>query len=89
MASPKHIISKPTDIFNQEYIARIYSDKIIISCPTIRWIGNSGSYHEARKSIRDQKIIDSVRAEMADDCEDSAWAAIGRALQDPYLAGAY
>lgn len=88
MPAPKYTITKPVQvgIYDSEYVARIYADKIIVVTPTVRWVGNSGGYHEVKESIRDQKTVDAVIIDMADDCEDSAWAAIGRALQDDYLA---
>lgn len=73
---------------NCEYIARIYSDKIIVVSPYVKWVGNSGGYAERKEAIRDQKVIDAVLADMADDCADSAWSKIGRYLDDEYLANA-
>jgi hypothetical protein len=73
---------------NCDYTARIYKDKIIVVSPYVKWVGNTGGYAERKEAIRNQKVIDSVLADLADDCEDSAWAKIGRALDDEYLANA-
>ena len=69
-----------------DYIARVYKDKIIVVTPYVKWVGNTGGYAERKEAIRDQKAIDAVLADLADDCEASAWAKIGRALGDEYLA---
>jgi hypothetical protein len=68
-----------------EYIARIYKDKIIVTTPYVKWVGNTGGYAERKEAIRDQKVVEAILADMADDCHDSAWAKIGRALGDEYL----
>lgn len=89
MANPKYTITKDVTVGiydNCEYIARIYSDKIIVVSPYVKWVGNTGGYAESKNAIRDQKVIDSVLQAMADDCEDDAWLAIGMYLQDGYLA---
>ena len=71
---------------NCEYIARVYADKIIVVSPYVKWVGNSGGYAERKEAIRDPVVIAKVLADLADDCEDSAWAKIGRALGDEYLS---
>jgi hypothetical protein len=73
---------------NCEYVARVYADKIIVISPYVKWVGNTGGYAEAKEAIRDQKIVAAVLKDLSDDCEDSAWTKIGRALNDDYLAGA-
>ena len=70
---------------NCQYIARIYADKIITVSPYVKWIGNSGGYAERTEVIRDKATVDTVLLDMADQCEDSAWATIGRRLDDTYL----
>ena len=91
MANPKFTISRDVSVGiydNCEYVARIYADKIIVVSPYIKWIGNSGGYAERKEAIRTPATIDAVLADLADDCEDSAWAKIGRALGDEYLSNA-
>ena len=81
--TPAHTITKDVQVGiyeNCEYVARIYKDKIIVVSPYVKWVGNTGGYAEAKEAIRDQKVVDAVLADMADDCEDSAWAKIERAL---------
>ena len=73
-------------IYESEFEARIYKDKIIVVSPYVKWIGNTGGYAERKEAIRDQEVINAVLADMADDCEDSAWAKIGGALGNDYLA---
>ena len=83
-----YTIARPVQvgIYASEYTARIYKDKIIVTSPYVKWTGNTGGYAESKEAIRDPKIIDAVLADMADECEDSAWAKIGRALGDEYLS---
>lgn len=87
MATPKHTLSLDVKvgIYDAEYVARIYHDKIIVVSPYVKWVGNSGGYDERKEAIRDQRIVDSVLSDMADDAESSAWAKIGGALGDAYL----
>ena len=84
---PIHKITKDVQvgIYNSGYIARIYKDKIIVVSPYVKWVGNTGVYAEAKKSIRDQKIVDKIIAAINDECEDTVWAVIGNYLQDNYL----
>lgn len=67
---------------NEEMIARIYSDKIIVENPYIKWINNSGNLGISKNSIRNQKIIDRILIEMKDGCEDKAWDLIERAIME-------
>ena len=76
---------------NCEYIARIYADRIVVTSPYVKWAGNTGGYAERKERITDPATLAAVRADLADDAEDSAWGAIGNALGDDWLmqAGAY
>lgn len=58
---------------NAEKVARVYDDKIILTLPYVKWIGNTGGYAEKKISIRDMELIAKVHAELADECVDSAW----------------
>lgn len=62
-------------------VARIYTDKIIVITPYVKWVGNTGGYAERKAAIRDQGVIAAVRADLADACEESAWAKILDYLQ--------
>jgi len=70
---------------NSAYIANVYADKIILTIPYVKWIGNSGNYAERKLALRDIAIIAKVLADLADGAEDSAWEKIGRAAQDDRL----
>jgi hypothetical protein len=86
--SPKHTITKDVKVGiydNCEYVARVYTDKIIVVSPYVKWVGNTGGYAEKKEAIRDQRVVDIVLADLADDAEDSAWAHIGEHLGDGYL----
>lgn len=87
MARPICKITKDVvvGIYDSEYSANIYADKIIVTTPYIKWIDNSGSLDTKKNAIRDKKIIDKVIAVLNDDCEDSAWDIIGRELYDEHL----
>lgn len=88
MAKPIYTISKDVQvgIYDSEYVARIYNDKVIVTIPYVKWVGNTGGYAESKQSIRDQKVVDKIINELSDDCEDTAWGIIGDYLQDTYLA---
>ena len=91
MAKPTNTITKDVTVGiydNCEYVTRIYADKIIVVTPYVKWIGNTGSYAERKDAIRDQCTIDAVLADLADDCEESAWGKIGNYLQDGWLSQA-
>lgn len=89
MANPKHTTTRSVSVGiydNCNYVARVYADKIIVVSPYIKWVGNSGGYAECKNAIRDHAVIASVLADLADDCEDSAWSKIGRSIDDEYLS---
>lgn len=70
---------------NSAYVANVYANKIILTIPYVRWIGNSGNYAKRVVALRDHDLITKVIADLADGAEDSAWAKIGRAAQDDRL----
>lgn len=85
---PLYTITKDVSVGiwdNEQYVARIYKDKVIVVTPYVKWVNNSGSLAYSKQSIRDQKIVDNVIAEIKDDCEKSAWSLIGRAIDDDHL----
>ena len=57
----------------QTSTASIYDDKIIVSIPYVKWIGNIGKLAFRKRAIRDQSIISAVLVDMADECESDAW----------------
>jgi hypothetical protein len=73
---------------NCDYVARIYPDRIVVTSPYVKWAGNTGGYAERKERITDTRTLERVQAALADDAEDSAWGAIGRALDDEWLAQA-
>lgn len=86
---PLYTITKDVSVGiwnNEEYVARIYKDKIIVVSPYVRWINNSGNLDYRKESIRDQKTVDRIIQELSDDCEDTAWEIIGNYLDDTYLS---
>ena len=85
---PIHTITKNVNvgIYDAEYVARIYKDKVIVVSPYIKWVGNTEGYSESKKSIRDQKTVDRIIKELNNGCEDTAWGIIGNQLQDTFLA---
>jgi len=87
MATPRYLITKDVKvgIYDSEYAARVYKDKIVVTIPYVKWVGNTGGYAESKAAIRDMAVIDAVAADLADDCNGSAWRKIGRALGDDYL----
>mgnify|MGYP003431720302 FL=1 len=91
MANPEYTITKDVQvgIYDSEYVARIYKDKIIVVSPYVKWVGNTGGYAESKQSIRDKKIIDRVIQDLHDDCEESSWELIGCAISDEWLAMAH
>ena len=91
MARPKHTITKNVKVGiydNCACVARIYSDKIILVAPYVRWIDNTGVLWDSKVAIRDHAVVNRVLLDIADDATDAAWAKIGRAVGDYYLADA-
>jgi len=70
---------------NSSYVATVYANKIILTIPYVKWVGNSGNYAERKVALRDHELITKVIADLADGAEDSAWSKIGRAVQDDRL----
>jgi len=88
MSNLLHKITKDVTVGiydNSEYVANVYTDKIIVTTPYVKWAGNSGGYAERKESIRDQRVIDAIIKEITDDAEDTAWELIGAELNDDYL----
>ena len=56
-------------------IVHIYEDRTVAILPKVRWIGNTGGYHEAKYRITG-KAHEEIKAYMVDDAEDSAWSII-------------
>ena len=56
-------------------IARIYEDRTVVTNPEVKWVGNTGGYHEGKYRISGAKH-EEIKACMADDCEDSVWEII-------------
>ena len=81
---PKYTITRDVcvGLWDSEYVARVYADKIIIVAPYVNWIGNSGSYAEGKLAIRDKRIVDRVLLDLADDAEDSAWRVVTREIEN-------
>ena len=90
MPKPIYTISKDVSVGiwnNAQYVARIYTDKVIVVSPYVRWRNNSGSLDYKKESIRKQELVDKIIKELQDDCADTAWEIIGMYLSDSYLVG--
>lgn len=72
-------------IYDAQYIAKIHHDKIIVKCPSVKWVGDTGSLTHSTQSIRDQEVIDQVSKELDDDCEVNAWILIAQSTGDQNL----
>ena len=81
---PKYTITRAIHVglWDSEYVARVYADKIIIVAPYVKWVGNSGSYAEEKLAIRDKRVVDRVLLDLADDAEDSALEIITREIEN-------
>ena len=85
------------DIWDTEYTARIYRDKIVVTSPYTRWVNNSGSLDSTKDIIRDPGVIASIikthesaiaddEYDLTDNAADAAtWYKIGRAINDEWL----
>ena len=83
MSKLLHTITRESDVGiwnNQTSTARIYNDKIIVGQPYVKWLHNSGALDFRKVALRNQKVVDAVLADMADDSEDSAWDQIRYAI---------
>lgn len=67
-------------IYECEYIARIYREMIVVICPYVKWVGNTGTYAERRYTIRDKNVVSRIIKSLAD--ENKAWDYIHRAVED-------
>jgi hypothetical protein len=88
MSSPAYTLIKAVKIGiwdNSQYVARVYADKIILVSPYVKWVGSTGGYAERRLAIRDMVVVSAVLLDIEDGAEDSAWAIIGRAINDEFL----
>lgn len=56
-------------------VARIYEDRTVATLPEVKWVGNTGGYHEGKYRITG-RAHDQIKACMADGAEDSAWTII-------------
>ena len=52
---------------NCEYIARIYPDRIVVTSPYVKWVGNTGGYAERKERITDTATLAAVHAALEDD----------------------
>lgn len=83
MSKLLHTITRESDVgiwAEKPSTARIYNDKIIVGQPYVKWLGLTGSLDFRKVAIRNQIVVDSVLADMADDSEDSAWDQIRQAI---------
>ena len=83
MSKLLHTITRDADVGiweSQTSTARIYNDKIIVGQPYVKWIDNSGTLDFRKTAIRNQKIVDAVLVDMADECESDAWDRIYSAM---------
>ena len=82
---PKYTFEKEVKVGiweNCTMTARVYEDKVIVIEPYVRWMGNSGSLSEAKKSIRNIDTVKRINQELADDCEDTAWEIIQKEINN-------
>lgn len=42
---------------NCEYVARIYPDRIVLTSPYVRWVGNTGGYAERKERIDNPVVV--------------------------------
>lgn len=58
-------IQKPIQvgIFDSTLVARCYRDKIIITEPYVRWVGNTGGYAVRKHRIDDPAQVAAFRAD--------------------------
>ena len=83
MSKLLHEITRDSDVGiweSQTSTARIYNDKIIVGQPYVKWLDNSGTLDFRKTALRNQKIVDAVLVDMADECESDAWDRICSAM---------
>lgn len=62
-------------------IARIYPDRTVATLAGVRWVGNTGGYHEYKYRIAGD-AHKRILAAMADDAVETAWEIIYEATED-------
>jgi hypothetical protein len=87
MAKPLYAISLDVKvgIYDAEYFARVYGDKIVLLSPYVKWIGSSGSYAEKQVTIESEKVVQGVIDALSKGEENHAWNIIGDYVDDEYL----
>lgn len=65
---------------NCQDIVRVYEDRTIARLAGVKWIGNTGGYHEYKYRI-DGALHDKIVAAAADDCEETVFALVARAAE--------
>jgi len=58
---------------------RVYDDRTVATIPEVRWVGNTGGYHEGKYRITGDYHREIVAC-LADGAEESAWQAAHAAL---------
>lgn len=61
-------------------IARIYPDRTVATLAGVRWVGNTGAYHEYRYRL-DGEPHRKILVAMADDAQALAWEIIVSAMR--------
>lgn len=73
-------------IYDSYNTADIYSDKIVVVMPCVKWVGNTGGYDEDKRSIRNAKLVQKITKELDDGCENTAWSMIKHEIQEQQIA---
>jgi len=68
-------------IYDGEQVVTLYADHAVISLPTVRWVGNTGGYHETKIRLNEQQSAPyrEILAHEAEDDEDYTDAALALA----------
>jgi hypothetical protein len=87
MAKPLYVITLDVKvgIYDAEYFARVYADKIVLLSPYVKWIGSSGSYAEKKVTIESEKVVQDALDALSKGEENRAWNIIGDYVDDDYL----
>jgi hypothetical protein len=81
----KIVLNVRVGIYDDQYSANVYADRIVLRAPIVKRVKNSGSLDFERTIIMNDYITEHVIYALAVDNEAAAWSLIGGVVGDDYL----
>jgi hypothetical protein len=83
MSKLLHIIERDISVGIYENcidVAQIYEDRTVATLAGVRWVKNTGGYHEYKHRISGTHH-EAIKAAAADDCAETVWEIIHAATE--------